>query len=464
MLGALPAALGRLGWAATLMLPRYRGVTAGSLVERCPVTVGGDPRDVGFYEAPLEAGARAVLVDCPDLFDREGLYGAGSVDYPDNARRFALLVRAALEFTARQGVRPSIVHAHDWQAGLAPVYLRTLYAGHPVLGGVPSLFTIHNLAYQGLFAPDWLPRLDLPWELLSTDRLEYWGRISFLKGAINDASLLTTVSRQYAREIQTPEFGFGFDGVLRRRAADLVGVLNGIDTDQWDPTRDPHLSVPFGLDDLSGKAVAKRDLLRQCGLPVDHAALERPLIGMISRMVDQKGFDLIASVNDELMALDATWVVLGTGELRHEEMWAATAARWPDRVGVRIGFDESLAHLIEGGSDMFLMPSSFEPCGLNQLYSLRYGTVPIVHGVGGLADTVRDFAPRSTASTGFVFHEYTGAALIAALGRAFRVFADRPRWRALQLAGMRQDNSWDRSAQEYVKIYKRAMKHAGTTS
>jgi starch synthase len=464
VLGALPMALARLGWSVSLALPRYRGVTAGSLVERFPVGVGGYTREVGFYEAPLEAGARALLVDCPDLFDREGLYGADHVDYPDNARRFAMLVRAALEFAARRDVRPSVVHAHDWQAGLAPVYLRTLYASHPVLGAMPSVFTIHNLAYQGLFPPDWLPRLDLPLELFSIERLEYWGSISFLKGGINDANLITTVSPQYAREIQTPEFGGGFDGILRRRSTDLVGVLNGIDTHLWDPMRDPYLPVPFGPDDLSGKTAAKREVLERCGLPVGDAAMRRPLIGMISRMVDQKGFDLIASVNESLMRLDATWVVLGTGEARYQDMWRSTAARHPDRAGARIGFDESLAHLIEGGADMFLMPSRFEPCGLNQMYSLRYGTVPIVHGVGGLADTVRDESERSTASTGFVFREYTGEALLAALGRALRVFADGPGWRALQLAGMRQDNSWDRSAQEYVKMYQRAIGQVRATT
>ena len=228
--------------------------------------------------------------------------------------------------------------------------------------------------------------------------------------------------------------------------------------------RDPDLPVPFGPDDLSGKAAAKRRVLIHYGLPVDDAAVKRPLIGMISRMVDQKGLDLIAAVNDKLMAVDATWVVLGTGEARYQSMWTDTAVRHPDRAGVRIGFDESLAHLIEAGADMFLMPSRFEPSGLNQMYSLRYGTVPIVHGVGGLADTVRDYSPRSTASTGFVFREYTGEALLTALERALRVFADPVRWRLLQLAGMRQDNSWDRSAQEYVKIYRRAIMNAGTTT
>jgi len=467
VLGALPRALGRLGWDATVALPRYRGVIAGALVDTFPVTVGGYTRDAGFFEAPLADGACALLIDCPDLYDRDALYGVGNIDYPDNPRRYAFLVRAALEFAARRGRPPSIVHAHDWQAGLAPVYLRTIYAGHPTLSGTPSVLTIHNLAYQGVFSTDWLPALGLGWELFTIDRLEYWSRISFLKGGIVDADLITTVSPRYAEEIQTPEFGFGFDGILRARRADLVGILNGIDTREWDPAHDPFLPKPFDVDDLSGKRDAKIALLRRYGLPADDRASMRPLVSMVSRMVDQKGFDLIAALVDDLPRLDASFVVLGTGEARYQDLWKALAARHPDRIGAHIGFDESLAHLIEAGADIFLMPSRFEPCGLNQMYSMRYGTVPVVHAVGGLADTVRDYAlaapepndgwPGLSKATGFVFREYSPAALLDALTRALTLFADGSSWRALQVAGMREDFSWDRSAQEYVKIYERAI-------
>jgi starch synthase len=457
VLGALPSALQRLGWDATVVLPRYRGSRAAELVESFPVSIGGYTRDAGFYSAPLADGARAVLVDCPDLYDRPGLYTANNVDYPDNARRFAFLVRAALEFAGRRGAGPSIVHAHDWQAGLAPVYLRTLYATHPVLGGTPSLFTIHNLAYQGSFEPDWLPRLDLAWDQFSIDRMEFYGRISFLKGGINAADVITTVSRRYADEIQTPTFGFGFDGILRARAENLVGVLNGIDVAEWDPAHDPFLPKPFDVGDLSAKRDAKAAVLGRYGLPADAAALDRPLIGMVSRMVDQKGFDLIAAVLEDLALFDVGLVVLGTGEPQYQEMWTTFAARHPDRIGARIGFDESLAHLIEGGADIFLMPSRFEPCGLNQMYSMRYGTVPVVHGVGGLADTVVDYSPGREGSTGFVMVDYTPRGLLRALDRAVTLFADPGKWRALQRAGMQQDFSWDRSAREYVKIYDRAL-------
>ena len=456
VLGALPPALARLGWDATVVLPRYRGGEAGRPAGAFSLTVGGQSHDVALYEAPLD-GARAVLVDVPALFDRDGLYGAGNADYPDNPRRFAFLVRAALEYAARAPAAPSVVHAHDWQAALAPVYLKTRYAAHATLAGTPCVFTIHNLAYQGQFEVDWLPRLDLSWDLMGVDALEFWGRISLLKGGINYSELVTTVSPRYAQEIQTPEFGFGFDGILRRRSEDLYGVLNGIDVGQWNPARDPHLPAAYSADDLSGKRAAKVAVLQHYGLRADERAVSRPLVGMISRMVDQKGFDLIAALPTELAALDASFVVLGTGEARYQDFWRELAARHPDRIGARIGFDEGLAHLIEAGADVFLMPSRFEPCGLNQMYSMRYGTVPVVRRVGGLADTVRDYTAGASDATGFAFDEYTPRTLLETLSRALALFRDPARWRALQLTGMRQDHSWDRSAREYVKIYERAM-------
>jgi starch synthase len=406
-------------------------------------------------------GAQALLIDCPDLYDRDGLYSAGGVDYPDNARRFAMLSRAALEFVARRGTGPDLVHAHDWQAGVAPVYLKTMYATHPVLGGTPSVFTIHNLAYQGVVEPDWLPRLDLPWSLFTMDQLEYWGKISLMKGGIVNADLITTVSRRYAEEIQTPELGFGFDGILRHRADRLVGILNGIDTREWDPARDRFLPAPYDANDLAGKADAKAAVLTRYGLAADARTRVRPLIGMISRLVDQKGLDLVAAVADELPRLDATFVVLGSGEARYQDLWLRLAARHSDRIGAHIGFDEGLAHLVEGGADMFLMPSRFEPCGLNQMYSLRYGTVPVVHAVGGLADTVRDYSPGDPSSNGFAFRAYRPDALLDALQRALALFAHPKEWRALQMAGMRVDHSWDRSAREYVTIYERALAARG---
>lgn len=447
VLGALPPALSRLGWRATLVIPRYRDVDPGMRLGYTPITLGDYSAGVTYYEASLRDGARVIFVDVPELFRRAQLYAEDGRDYPDNARRFGLLVRAALEFVALGGATPDVVHAHDWQAALAPVYLKTVFRSHPRLGALPSVLTIHNLAYQGSFAPEWLARLDLPRELLSVDGMEFWGKISFLKGGIRDASLITTVSQTYAREIQTPEFGFGFDGILRARASNLVGILNGIDTEEWDPARDRFLPAPFSAGSLEGKRAAKAALLKRYGLFDDEASLERPLIAMISRMVQQKGLDLIASLGSELLALDAGFVVLGTGEPRYETMWRGLAGRDPDRIGVKIGFDEPLAHLIEAGADMFLMPSRFEPCGLNQMYSQRYGTLPIVRAVGGLADTIID------GEDGFSFVPDTSAALLATIRRALETFGDKPKWQAMQAKAMSRDHSWDRSAQEYVRMY-----------
>jgi starch synthase len=292
---------------------------------------------------------------------------------------------------------------------------------------------------------------------MHVDALEYFGRISLLKGGILFSRMITTVSPQYAREIQTPELGFGFDGILRYRAADLVGILNGIDYDQWDPARDPHLPEPFDASHLEGKAASKRALLAEVGLAVNGQTLARPLVGMISRLVDQKGFDLLAALSDDLPGLEASFVLLGSGERRYEDLWLGLAARHPDRVGVRIGFDEGLAHRIEGGADLFLMPSRFEPCGLNQMYSLRYGTVPLVRATGGLADTVKNFDPATGGGTGFTFEEYSPEALLGTLRWALGVYEDRAVWRRIQVAGMRQDFSWDASALQYVKVYERAI-------
>ena len=455
VLGALPRALARLGHQADVVIPRYRNITAGQPAGRLSVAIGARVADAPAYVLEND-GVRMVFVDQPAYFDRPSLYGDGNRDYPDNAQRFAFLARAALEWSVHQGRRYDIVHAHDWQAGLVPVLLGTSFSRHPVIGGTPCVFTIHNLAYQGTFPAERLPALGLGRELMRIDALEFFGQVSFLKGGINFSRLITTVSPRYAQEIQTPEFGFGFDGILRFRSRDLLGILNGIDYDQWDPERDVHLPAPYSASNLKGKEAAKRAVLETFGLPVTPEALTRPLVGMVSRMVDQKGFDLIAAAAGELARLDASFVVLGTGDRRYEDMWRAMAARYPDRIGARIGFDEGLAHLVEGGADLFLMPSRFEPCGLNQMYSLRYGTVPVVRATGGLYDTVRNYDPWTRDGNGFTFDEYSPQALLGTLRWALDIYKNRDAWRGIQLAGMREDNSWDASARKYVDIYRRA--------
>ena len=456
--GALPGALARLGHAVTLVMPRYREVGAvGRPGRRLTLAMGGRVFDVGLVEVPHGPREQVVFVECEELYDREGLYGSGVEDHPDNAVRFGILSRAALEYASRLESPPSVVHAHDWQTGLVGVLLRTRYSADPTWRLVPSVFTIHNLAYQGVFPVETLAALDLSSELLSMDGLEFWNQVSFLKGGINFADAVTTVSAAYAREILTPEYGEGLDGLLVHRQHLLTGILNGIDIDTWDPRTDRHLPAPFSASNLRGKQSAKRAVLTRYGLASDVAAMARPVIGMVSRMVGQKGLDLIWEARDGLAAMDAAFVILGTGERRYEEMWRELAAAHPRRIGVRIGFDEGLAHLIEGGADLFLMPSRFEPCGLNQMYSMRYGTIPIVRATGGLDDTVRPFDPETGAGTGFTFHEYRPAAMLATLDAALAVYAMPARWRTVQQAGMRQDFSWDASAAAYVQEYRKAI-------
>lgn len=457
VLGALPRALARMGHHVDVMMPRYRGVTHGEPVGRVSVALGGRARAADLYGVTHE-NVLMLFVDQPEFYDRDALYGTAQGDYDDNAARFAFLANAAVDWMASTRARYDVVHAHDWQAGLVPALLADgeragALAHHPA-----TVFTIHNLAYQGIFAPEWLPKLGLPWDLMRAEAMEFWGRISFLKAGVVFSEVVTTVSPRYAAEIQTPEFGFGFDGLLRERAGDLVGILNGIDYDEWDPARDPALPVPYTAATLAGKGAAKRRVFEAFGLPVTDEALRRPLVAMVSRLVDQKGFDLIAEIADDVPTLDATFVLLGTGDPAHERLWRDLSVRNPDRVGARIGFDESLAHLIEGGADLFLMPSRFEPCGLNQMYSLRYGTVPVVRAVGGLHDTVRNYDPATGEGTGFTFTEYTGAALLGTLRWALATFRDRDAWGRIQQAGMRQDHSWGASARQYLAVYERAMR------
>jgi starch synthase len=470
VLAALPQALTRLGHRVTVIIPRYRRVAIGPNLgtvsptphraEPAPdvqateatIDMGGRQFRVGFYVTEIGERLSAVFVDVPELFDRDGLYGNGDGDYPDNAIRFAVFSRAALEYLRLRGRRPSVIHVHDWQAGLVPAYQKMLFSPDPVIGGVPVVFTIHNLAFQGIFPVQTLGEIGLPRDVLHVEAMEFYGRISYLKAGINFSERITTVSPTYAREVLERQNGFGFEGVLARRSDDLLGILNGIDVALWNPATDSFLPAHYSGADLSGKAEVKRFLLETSGLDSTPAAVERPLIGLVSRLTDQKGFDLIAAAAEELMSLDAAWVMLGSGDRGYEEQWKMLAARFPDRVSATIGYDERLEHLIEGGADAFLMPSRFEPCGLNQLNSLRYGTLPIVRATGGLNDTVRH-AVDGQPGTGFRFDDYTAEGLVAAVKQALDVYKTRDRWNEMQRAAMAGDFSWDVSAREYVKVY-----------
>lgn len=448
VVGALPLALNEFGDDVAVVLPRYGSIslkTARRVWDRLFVHFGPEIYETNIYQAP--APYPVYLVDCPILFDRKGFYGENGIDYPDNHIRFAVFARAALG-VARNLFRTDIFHCHDWQAGLVPAYLRTTFATDPTFLGCRTLFTIHNLGYQGLFPKTAIADLALDPALLRPDGMEFFGQLSYIKGGISYADALSTVSPTYAKEIQTPEFGFGLDGALRARAGDLTGILNGVDYQEWSPELDPHTPAHFSVEDLSGKAVCKQQLLTEFGLPAE--AMGRPLLGIVSRFTRQKGTDLIAEIGNEIVGLDAYLVALGTGEREYEEFFLAMQKEFPGRVAVRIGFDNGLAHRIEAGSHIFLMPSRYEPCGLNQIYSLRYGTVPVVRATGGLDDTIEE-------GTGFKFVEYTGQALLAAIRQAVSAYADAAAWQAMQRRGMEKDFSWKTSAAAYSALYRRLL-------
>jgi starch synthase len=448
---ALPKAVVRLGHRVTVILPRHASIPfpPGEFAGSVHVPVDGMPRSAGFYRTWTDAGVEVVFVEYPPFYDRPALYG----DYDDNRLRFAFLSRAALEYFRSRGERPSLFHAHDWQTGLVPVYLKAFYWDDPTLSHMPSVFAIHNVAYQGLFGMDTLGLLGLPWNLGSSFGLEYHGSLSYLKGGTVFAEGVNTVSPTYAIEIQGPEHGFGFEGVVRSRAADLVGILNGADYDEWDPRVDRHIARPYSADDLSGKAAAKADLLRTFGLP---EFPDLPLVGVTSRLIWQKGFDIVAGAWWDFLQRPLRMVVLGTGDHSIQEGLRYLHQRDPDRFAVRFAYDEPVAHKVMAGADMFLMPSRSEPCGLTQLYALRYGTIPIVRSTGGLVDTVEPYDAKGK-GTGFRFDTPDGTGLVWALDQALAAFKDRAAWKRLQKRAMAKDFSWERSAREYEALYRRAM-------
>lgn len=444
VIGSLAPALAAHDVEPAILVPAYEPVRDGVVTERFDVWLGHSAFAVSLFESHRDDGVRVYLAGCPELFERQGLYGDGSGDYPDNHVRFAVLCRTALALLGAR-FRAQVVHCHDWQTALLPVYLRTdpEFRG---LDDVKTVFTIHNLAYQGILPGSALLDVGLDRSLFHMDALEFWGNVSLLKGGIVFADVVTTVSPTYAREIQMPEFGFGLDGLLRARQGRLHGILNGVDYTVWNPAHDPHVAATFAPDCLEGKAACKADLLASFGLPAESGSM--PLAGIVSRLVDQKGFDLIAETLPRMLDEGLCVVALGTGESRYEQLLRDFSAKAPGRVGVRIGFDERLTHKIEAGADLFLMPSRYEPCGLNQMYSLRYGTLPVVHAVGGLNDTV-------DGDTGFKFTNYSPEGFLAVLQDAVAVFTGEPeRWTAMVQQAMRRDHSWGASAGEYATLYR----------
>jgi starch synthase len=456
VVGALPPKLVKLGHKVTVYLPLYATVRPHLegewkyAVRSITIPFQYYNRFVGIVDGGKRDGVQYYFVDCPEMFDRQELYATKTGDYPDNAERFGLFCRAVLEATKLLGV-PHVFHVHDWQAALLPVYLRTVYYFDPMLCGAGVVLTIHNAGYQGAFPPTTTEQLLFPWDIFTKDRVEQFNNFNFLKGGLVYSDILTTVSRKYAKEIQTPEFGNQMDGVLRQRAADLRGILNGVDYTQWDPTTDGKLAAHYSPENLAGKQECRADLLHAFGLK--NIADSTPVIGIISRFATQKGFDLVAEIAEQLAERNVAIVALGTGEPYYENLIRDLAFRNPSSVSAQIRYDDALAHKIEAGSDMFLMPSRYEPCGLNQIYSLKYGTVPVVRATGGLDDTIEEWNPEKGTGTGFKFEGYTSPELLAAIDRALAAFQNKESWHQLMRNGMAQNYNWEQPAREYAAIY-----------
>ena len=462
IIGALPAAVAKLGHEVTVYLPLYRQVQKHLqnaprkiCIPSLTISFQNYNRFVSVVDGGKVDGVQHYFIDCPELFDRESLYGTEAGEYTDNAERFGLYCRAVIESTKQLGV-PDVFNVHDWQASLIAVMLRTLYTYDPLLRHVPTVLTIHNAGYQGLFPSSIVPMLGLPWDVYTMEKMEFWEQVNLLKGGIVYSDTIATVSPRYAQEIQTPEYGFGLDDILRKRSADLHGILDGVDYRHWNPETDPKIAAHYTPEKLDGKLACRKDLLH--ALKLDHSRTDRPLFGIVSRAATQKGFDFIAEIAGRLVDADAYLVVLAQGEPYYESLFRSIAERYPDRIAVRIAYDETLAHKIEAGCDMFLMPSRYEPCGLNQIYSLKYGTVPIVRATGGLDDTIEEWDSASQSGTGFKFHSPTAEDFWQAIERALKLFPDKAAWQKLMRNGMAKNFSWEAPAAEYVKLYEETVK------
>lgn len=465
VVGSLPWELNELGHDTAVILPRYKTVRLSpsayrTIVEDLEVPIGAEKRYAQVHLVRHRQKLPVYLIHHDEFFGRDELYGTPRGDYPDNDRRFVFFQRASLELLKAINFKPDILHAHDWQTGLMPVYLKTLYQAEPFFKKTKTFFTIHNLAYQGNFPPDTLPTTGLGWEEFTMDRLEFYGKLSFLKGGIVYSDRVTTVSQRYAEEIQTQEFGCGLEGVLRLRAGDLSGIVNGIDVTEWNPETDPDLPSNYSLATLEKKAENKRVLQEENRIERNP---EVPLFGMVSRLADQKGLDILAPAMETLAkeGVQAQFVILGTGQEKYHNILRDLGKKYPKEFGINIRFDAALAKRIYAGADFFLMPSHYEPCGLGQLIAMRYGTVPLVRETGGLADTVREFNRGTKEGNGIVFKEYTEKALIDALKRAIEIFKDKKAWSAVVKNGMTSDFSWTASAKKYAELYKQAERKTG---
>ena len=463
--GALPKALAKAGHEVIVVMPRYYVIDKSKL-QHVPGPLGVPMGSLGelwagVYESKLPGSdVKIYFIDHEGFFGRKGLYAdENHVSYSDNDNRFIFLSKAAMQLAKKLRFKPHIIHANDWHTATIPVLRNTKYLYDPDFADAATVLTIHNLHYQGHFYKGAMDVLEVGWEHFTPEELEEFDGVNFLKGGITHADAVTTVSRQYAREIQTPEYGWGLDGHMRRHKEKLYGILNGVDYEEWSPAVDPYIAKKYDADDLSGKAVCKRALQKEFGLPERD---EVPLIGFIGRFVDQKGIGLIASVMHEIVKMDVQVVFLGSGEKWAEGFFSEVAAKYPDKVGTWVGYNNALAHKIEAGCDLFLMPSLFEPCGLNQIYSLRYGTLPIVRGTGGLEDTIQNYIPETREGNGFKFYEPSPDAFFNTLSWAVDVwYNDKEGFAKLQQNAMKARFGWEEAASAYSRLYEMlSLKHA----
>jgi starch synthase len=451
--GALPKSLRELGHDVRVIMPKYKMIDPAKyqlnkIVQGLKVQILDRIELADVYEAVIPGTDVEVYFIANDkYFGRDGLYQDKGVDYPDNLERFTFYTKASLAFIKQIGWQPDIVHANDWQSALILMYIKTILKDDMFYKNIATVYSIHNMGYQGLFSSDQMQTLGLGWEYFTPDSLEFWGKIALAKAGFVYADVINTVSEKYAQEIQTAEYGYGLDGLLRFRNNDVFGIVNGIDYDLWNPATDKLIAKKYSPRVLSGKLENKKALQKANKLPEKDV----PVIGIISRLADQKGFDLIAADIENIMHKDLQIVLLGTGEPKYHELFKDMKKKYPSHIGLNLGFDAALAQLIYAGSDMFLMPSRYEPCGLGQLISYKYGTVPVVRKTGGLADTVID------EETGFVFEEYTPEALDNAITRALNAYNNAKRWKAMVVKDMGLDYSWDVSAKKYLSLYQKAV-------
>ncbi|MFH0909492.1 MAG: glycogen synthase GlgA [bacterium] len=452
--GALPNVVARKGHEVWRAMPMYRCVLEGSfkLVDlglKLNIPVGFHSRAAEVWSTENKNPA-TYFIRRDEFFDRSQLYSLPNRDYDDNFERFVFFQKAVVAMIDALSLKPQIVHGNDWQAGLVPLFLEHGIQGIGRGRKEKTIFTIHNLAYQGLFSGNEFSVTNLPFSSFQLETMEFYGNINCMKNGITSSDVVTTVSKTYASDIQTEKSGCGLHGVLTKVRDKVIGIVNGIDDRVWNPAADPYLTAPYSAVNPSGKKACRKDLLARMNLTVKPGA---PVIGMISRLVDQKGFDILAAAMPELMKRDLAIVLLGTGEEKHHERCNAWARTWPGKFACKLAFDTELSHKIEAGADLFLMPSRFEPCGLNQMYSLRYGTVPVVHATGGLEDTVEDMEASGAAGTGFKFRSYTAQSLVDAVDRALALYRCPQVWQQVVVRAMQQDFSWNHAAEEYLQLY-----------